>query len=406
MTKQSLAVKFNPEVVPVLHKLVPGLDNPLFPFPGKDISPEDYRQELILAGFLDNNGKLQKEAGLLLKNLSQTRNSARIRVMSDGEILEFHVFLSGDKLEQSTSLRPDGKSLLIESPAPMNDFLASIADLIGNSSIASSPTLGELTKAESLVLAASIDLTRWELLSGIGRSTPWRPKSITPETLEEVLKRKNLNSSWLLWLVRNLGPVEPAATILEIEESLESLAERKFLHENEKGYTVNREALVLATRFLQLSTLVRVDVARLLDDGPIQSAFGAVQGGVRDILLIEPAGENCNWAGLSARVLLGLIERFLTKPASISPQSRLPGDSCTSCGKIIEKNDTFCKFCGAGPQKGAAEGKRSSKDAKNLNNDRPDPQKKNDEKAKICVKCRGELKSGKKFCSKCGTPSN
>ena len=379
MKSESASLTLAPDLTSFLHLLLPGERSPLYPFPTSQVEFGQGTAALKAAGFLDKQEKASPLAGRLLGNMVRAKAVTRVRLMSDGGLLEYHVFLAGDKPEEATSLRPSGKEWCFDSPASLAELSVSLEDMIGNSRIAAIPTIGELGRNSSLVLAAVIDRTRHELLEAMGKNQPWRSEPLLAESLLSLLGQQNLNPSWLLWLCQGLKTTETAWQKSDVEAALADLKTRGLLEVARNGFVLSGEALFLAGRFLLLPTLVRLDASAVTPGGVVRSAFGVVQNGVRDLLLIEPGEETWHWVGLSAQTLVGLIERYVVDPSILKGSVTASGALCSSCGKQIEPSVPFCKFCGS-------------------------PQQEVKEKPRFCSKCGSELKKGKKFCPKCGAP--
>lgn len=366
-----------PALTGLLKSLQPGNTSSLFPFPEGNLPTDAEQTTLQESGFLNKNGELTAAAESVLKNLKQAAAATRLRLMCDGELLEFHVFHAGPDRQDSTSFHPAGEHWQFNSPAAISGLLTSVRNLTGRSVLSELPTLGSMGSLDSFVLAGLMDCSRRQLLIAMGEDRPWQPSGVDVADLEKLLGSKSSHPGWLLWMLHGLNSEPLQLKAKTLSESLLRLEKKGWIEKLSSGFVVSGEALFITGRFLQLPTVLRLDMDVLAAEGIQRTSFGVIQNGVRNLLLIEPGRETWHWGALSADALVVLIETCLNDPGALMVNTDETPCACVSCGKQINPEDPFCKFCGT---------------AQSLQK----------EKSRFCSGCGVELKPGKSFCSKCG----
>ncbi|MBI3038392.1 zinc ribbon domain-containing protein [bacterium] len=356
----------------------------LYPFPINDKSPSDAEtRELLENGILDKTGNLANDPQKLLAIMGKARSMARFKFLAEGDLMEYRVFF-GKNTGASASLRQNAKGFLLDSPAPSRELLEAITDFSGSGMSGVVPPLGEMPISVALCALSAADLTRRELLLALGSDSPWKPSGLTPEKILTLLKRDDLNSGWLLWLLKTVLWHELSADQRSVDTAFADLSRMGFLEKRNGEYVPGNQLLVLCRRMMILNFFYRIDAVRLAGNGDaIRQAFTVVQNGNRDILYLEATETTVFMTGLSGRALMSLLENYLTNPEAIPAREPLTegksASSCSKCGKPLETDAGFCKFCGAS-------------------------QRKDDEKPRFCSGCGANLKPEKSFCSKCGKP--
>lgn|GEM_PF-6047719 len=335
--------------------------------------------EMQQAGILDNRGNILPDLKKPLQTLAQADRCSRLKLLCEGDLLEYQVFWLG-KSSEPVALSRAEDGFILTAPADVPSMLELLAEFTGIGSFAVIPPIGAFDKIQAITLAACHDLTRQTMFQIMGGKASDQDPTLTCEQIYQHIHNPDLSSESLVWVIQSVIQQPLLPDINQLQRAIDSLEKGGYLTNTANGYVPEEDLNFLCRRMLVFNSLIKLESMRI-DSGALSAVvFTSIQCGLRDLLMIEATGEEISLNGISSQQLLLVLREFLTNPEAvkIAGPEQEQGDRC-ECGKPYAADARFCKFCG-----------------------KPRPAAPAEEKPSFCSKCGNALKSGKTFCTKCG----
>jgi hypothetical protein len=378
MNKSNCEITLKPQWFAHLPTLLGVTASPLLPaFDIDQISASAAAREMQQAGILEANGKAKASYAKPLQTLAQANVCSRLKLLCEGDLIEYQVFWHGKKGEP-TALNRSADGFVLSAPADPHSLLELMAEYTGIGTFAVIPPIGATTAIEAVVFAACHDLVRKTMFLTLGGSE--QEPRFTIEQLQQHISQSNLGSSSLCWAIQALLPEALTPDQQQIQTALRLFESKGYVKAVGSDYVAEEGLLFLCRRMLLFNSLIKVDAMRVAGDRIEAAGFATIQCGLRDIMLIEVSDDKISFNGLSGQQLLLTLQKFLTDPETIKiAHADQQAATICECGKPFAADAKFCKFCG-----------------------KPRPADETDDTPRFCTKCGAALKPGKTFCTKCG----
>lgn len=282
--------------------------NPLSLFSSSDTALElkgDEGNTLEEKGFLAG-GKLTQEAGKLLSAAENPQRCTRL-VLKDGSyFIEKYAYKSGDSY---TLVENDGGEILLSPHEKLEEALFQLSQWTGISDLKTFDIKTVLSGDELLVLLSIVDIRRANvLLTYLGRETN---KEISLEQIRKQLDQPEPGSLTRI-LTGNYNYSLPKSE--DTEAILGQLATKKIVINN-GGYSLVDSYEEFAEKFLIPQTVVMLESFNLTEKNEIVGAgVLCICGGMREIVSIVFKEGAVEFASISGRQLLKMMEDFLNCP--------------------------------------------------------------------------------------------
>ena len=355
------------EALDYIHQWLPFEAGDLYPFGFENGSVSGRLEAMLTKGqFLSEDGKITEHAKETFRVVSDSKKTAKLRFLADGDLLDFQVFFptNGGNI---VSFKRGQNAFFMENPAPTNEIIDVLADFSGTGKFGVIQSGFILTGEESLVLAAIIDLIRRKIFLSLGKDENSFDVKMSADELNQVFAREDLGATWLVWAINSFLPEEMKLENVNISASLSGLVEKKLVKKENEEIIPSEEVVYLSRRLLHLNCLYMLDTFELKENNEaMKSRLSVIQNGIRDILLLETDGREIAWKGISGEVLFSILHGVFS---SLNQQDKVEAKAQTG-----------------------------SSDKKAPKAPPPPPA----EALEKCPECGSKLKPGAKFCSKCG----
>lgn len=377
MNQRNQEITLKPQWFAHLPALLGVTASPLLPaFDIDQISASAAAREMQQAGILETNGKVKANFARPLQTLAQADACSRLKLLCEGDLIEYQVFWHGKKGEP-VALNRSSDGFALSAPADPHSLLELVAEYSGIGTLTVIPPIGATTAIEAVVFAACHDLVRKTMFLSMGGSET--EPVFTVEQLQQHINSSNLGSSSFCWAIQALLPEHLTPDSQQIQQALKLFENKGYITAADKGYAAEEGLLFLCRRMLVFNSLIKVDAMRVAGDRIEAAGFASIQCGLRDIMLIEVTDDKISFNGLSGQQLMLTLQKFLTDPAIVKIGAKQSSEAVCECGKPFAADAKFCKFCG-----------------------KPRPADDTDDTPRFCTKCGAALKPGKTFCTKCG----
>jgi len=313
---------------------------PVSPLPGAggDLDAPD-RQALQAAGLLDDGGAPRGDLIRALAALAQAPAAAAVRVVAGGGGLEWGVWFPDDG-GAPVSVADTDAGWQIDDPAPVEDVLALVRELLGDAVAGALDLDVDLDADAAFVLGACVDEGRRSVLTGLAERTEAVPAPMAPTAIQEAVASAGAGPVWLTGILAGaLGVTPPGAGA--VDAAIGALAGAGLLAGSAQAWTLAGDALALAVRLPVIEHVVTLSAARAGADGADRRSVTIVQGGVHDLLALERVDDRVAFWGLGAVEALDIAATMLSGPWVEAPVA-----FCPACGAGARADDRFCAACG------------------------------------------------------------
>lgn len=254
-----------------------------------------------------NLGKLTNQARELLDLVAKAKHSTRLILKDSYVFVEKYTYRIKNKI---VLVENDGGEMVFSILDDFSKVLHEISEFTGMSMLKTVNIEVLLTKEETLVLLAMVDIYRKNaLLSYAGQKIP--PAAVWIKDILGQLNTPTQNS--LVQMLKNnyRFPAPPAS---KTQGFLESLIAKGCV-DFKDGYSLTGEYEVFAKSFLIPDTILMTEVFNINQNNEVVVAGGlGVYAGIRDIAFFIFDDEAIELSSVSGRQMLQMVEKFLGCP--------------------------------------------------------------------------------------------
>jgi hypothetical protein len=358
MTEQ-VQFTIKPELLATLGKLSGVPLSPVSPFRyGKEGGDGTGTGQLAALGICDEKGAIAADKKEAVASLAQAEAFTRIYLTTPQRVVEYIAYFApGGKI---TGVTNDGGMQLVTSPAPNDAMLELVRQTIGFSLFRTSPFAATLTRAETLVLAAAIDLERKEMLRKFADGKTADRIAVQAAQIAEMLRTPPGNYQWFSSAFADLFTDVRIADEKSIAPVLDSLAAKGHISLSGRNASLSDEALVLARGHLMPSMYLTLTSGRGQPSGKTNVAgFSCIVSGIHDLLWIDYTADEVELRSVASAEIHEYLNAFLTDPSLLETMDTIAGAAaaapagkkdrhfCPQCGASIRPGLKFCSQCGA-----------------------------------------------------------
>jgi hypothetical protein len=169
------------------------------------------------AGILEANGKVKASYAKPLQTLAQADACSRLKLLCEGDLIEYQVFWHGKKGEP-VALNRSSEGFVLSAPADPHSLLELVAEYSGIGTFAVIPPIGATTSIEAVVFASCHDLVRKTMFLSMGGAAT--EPVFTVEQLHQHINQQNLGSSSFCWAIQALLPEPVTPDQNQIQQAL------------------------------------------------------------------------------------------------------------------------------------------------------------------------------------------
>jgi SH3-like domain-containing protein/DNA-binding transcriptional ArsR family regulator len=269
------------------------------------------RARLADAGAIDAHGA-RRELRPTLAALAAATATTSLRFVGTGVLVEYLVWVSRDHAPVGLSAVGKPHCFRLQDPAPTDRVVEFIAALVGRSPLRRLDLNLDLSIADSLALAAIVDVQRRRTLSALGAGQAEVDEPVDVAQLKVALEQPP-GFSLVQGIRRVCAPSASCAP--RLEDSLASLLRRGLVDGDSSAVRLAGPCAELAERFAAMTNLV--ELANACDtgtDGVARLGFACLQAGVSDLMTIEWVERGIHIETVSADTVVGYIDRLLHRP--------------------------------------------------------------------------------------------
>jgi len=361
---------------------------------GNISGPEGIAQ-LAGLGICNAQGTLLPDKKDAVSTLARADAFTRIYLTTPQGVMEYIAYFAPEGTIASV-INDDGKQI-ITFPAPNKDMLMRIRQTIGFSIYKNGSFEAHLTRGETLVLSAMIDLQRKEMLRKFSDGNTATRLVHTPPAISAMLEIPPGNFQWLSSTFIDLFSRDRIPKPDAIGSILASLAGKGLAKREGNGYTLSDDGFLLSRGHLLPSMYLTMTSGKATSSGKTNIAgFSCIIGGIHDLLFIDYNGDDIELRSVASAEIHEYVSAFLkdaTVIAKLDPVSqKIPPTSkealtkiknfCPSCGAPLLAPFKFCNNCGMAVSQAA--------------------EKMTDRKSQLCPQCGTPVTHGMQFCRTCG----
>jgi hypothetical protein len=314
---------------------------------GKDapLTRTDALAQLADLGICDRQGTIEKDKKEAVATLAGADAFTRLYLTTMDGITEYIAYFSGGKIAGVTN---DGGMQLVTFPAANDAMLERIRQTIGYSIYRNGSFDADLSRAETLVLSAMIDLQRKEMLRKFADGARANSLIHTPESVSAMLEMPAGNFQWLSSAFIDLFSRDHVPKAAAIEGILAALAAKGHATREGSGYLLSDEGILLARGHLMPSMFLTMTSGKATPAGTTNTAgFSCIVSGIHDLLYVDYLDDDVELRTVASAEIHELVSVFLKDPAVLGKLISVSGDAATSPAKPPQKSQKFCSQCGA-----------------------------------------------------------
>lgn len=315
---------------------------------GRDTPPgkTEALAQLADLGICDRQGVVEKDKKEAVATLAGADAFTRLYLTTLDGVTEYIAYFSpGGKIAGITN---DGGMQLVTFPAANDAMLERIRQTIGFSIYRNGSFDANLSRAETLVLSAMIDLQRKEMLRKFADGVKASSLVHTPPAISAMLEAPAGNFQWFSSAFIDLFGREHVPKPDAIDGILAALAARGHAIRDGGGYLLSDEGIVLARGHLMPSMYLTMTSGKANPSGTTNTAgFSCIISGIHDLLYIDYNGDDVELRSVASAEIHEYVSVFLNDPAVIGKLGSLPGDAAGTPTKTSQKTQKYCSQCGA-----------------------------------------------------------
>ncbi len=359
MTDQILfAIK--PELLATLGKISGLTLSPVSPFRyGTETDVASGIAQLAAIGICDAKGIITADKKDAVSLLASADAFTRVYLTTPQRVIEYIAYFAPDgKIAGVTN---DEGVQLITFPAPNDAMLELIRQTIGFSLYRSSSFSAQMNRAETLVLAAMIDLERKEMLRKFADSKVAERIAVSATEVLEMLRVQPGNIQWFSSAFVDLFSPERIPKSGDMAGIFQSLCTKGLITGPGKTFSLSDEGLLLARHHLMPSMYLTLTSGKGQPSGKTNVAgFSCIISGIHDLLYIDYHDDEIELQAVASAEIHEYLSAFLTNPAVLSgltdfsaqkapaPVHAAAGKKfCPQCGASLKPGLKFCSSCGA-----------------------------------------------------------
>jgi hypothetical protein len=308
----------------------------------------------------DARGIIRADKLAAVQALATAEAFTRIYLTTPQGVIEYIAYFAPDGT--IAGVTNDSGMQLISYPATNNAMLELVRQTIGFSIYKNGSFDAHLTRSETLVLSAMIDLQRKEMLHKFADGRAAERLVHTPEAISGMLAVPPGNIQWLSSAFVDLFTRERIPKSDAMKNTLETLVTKGFAVRGNNGFTLSDDCVLLSRGHLMPSMYLTLTAGKATPSGTTNGAgFSCIISGVHDLLFIDYHADNVELQTVASAEIHDYVSAFLTNPsvldglsdltvqkASASPAQGTPGKKfCPQCGAPLKQGLKFCNSCGA-----------------------------------------------------------
>jgi hypothetical protein len=356
MTDQiQFAIK--PELLATLGKISGQALGPVSPLRyGTDTDTDAGIARLAAIGICDTKGIIAADKKDAVTALASADAFTRVYLTTSRRVIEYIAYFAPG--EKKIGVTNDEGIQLITFPAPNDAMRELIRQTIGFSVYRSSSFSAQMNRAETLVLAAMIDLERKEMLRKFADGKTAERIAVSEKDVTEMLKITPGTIQWFSSAFVDLFSPERIPKPDEIAGIFRSLESKGLVTGLGKNYSLSDEGILLARNHLMPSMYLTLTSGKGQSSGKTNVAgFSCIISGIHDLLYIDYNADEIELQAVASAEIHDYITAFLTNPSILggledptghtAPVPAATGKKfCPQCGATLKPGLKFCSSCG------------------------------------------------------------
>lgn len=332
---------------------------------GKETTPDrtEALAQLAALGVCNKDGTLVESNREVVSTLARADAFTRLYLTTPDGVTEYIAYFSPEgKIAGVTN---DAGMQLITFPAPNDAMLERIRQTLGFSIYRNGSFVANLSRAETLVFSAMIDLQRKEMLRKFADGVPAERLVHSPQAISAMLNIEEGNFQWFSSAFIDLFGRDLVPKPDAINGIFASLAAKGHAIREGNGYTLSDEGVLLTRGHLMPSMYLTMTSGKAMPSGKTNAAgFSCIISGIHDLLSIDYNGDDVELRSVASAEIHEYVSVFLKDAHVIAKLGSVSGDAtgtvdtktektakaqnfCSQCGATIPAGKKFCPQCGA-----------------------------------------------------------
>jgi hypothetical protein len=278
------------------------------------------KKALFDAGICDQDGNILDKLRPAISVLANPRGFTRIYfTTSPGKIFEYICYVAQDG--KNASAVNEAGDLRINYPAMNDAMMYGIRQKLGSSEIRNCAFEADLTAAETVVLAAMMDLQRKAFLRAIADEKEQVLITVEIEKIAPMITQGEKDYQWLVNIFKEMLDIRGTFMPEIVPGSIDGLVSKGLVKKDGKTVSLNGPALLLSRRMLVLERYLTATSGIFTDDKKISlSGFTCLQSGINDLLIIDAYDGKAHLETVTSETLVKYLAYFLNRgPVAPSP---------------------------------------------------------------------------------------
>lgn len=315
-----LSCVVNREVVEYLNSITEENNNLSFlnGFISKNISSMECMSNLEKAGLIDSNGHILGSVQRAMEVLSNP--SATIKLVFTGGSGKYEHNISYDQsFKNPVSFTITPNAISIDDEINTKSIIKVVEDFVGRSSLKSINISEKFSVAESLVIAAMLDMERKSSLKAFVDEIPFNHNSYHANMIWRIINSTTSSIQWFVYILEEIIGKHDPITKNQVQEALNQLVVKELITYQDDLYQLSSPLLLLSNRMIIIDNILSVQAAKKEESvGTLSTGFTCIQSGVHDLLFVEFTDKEITFETITSVRLIEYLDRFFDCKAYFS----------------------------------------------------------------------------------------
>ena len=286
-------------------------------FSSKSIT-NDCMNDLEKAGLIDSKGNILESVQKAMDVLSNPY--ATVKLVFTGGAGKYEHNISYDQFfEDQISFTETPNNISIEDETNPQSIINVVEDFVGKSNLKSINFSQKFSVAESMVIAAMLDMERKSYLKAFADEIPYNHNFYNTNMIWRIINSTSSSIQWFVYIMEVVVGTHEPLTKNQVQDALDQLLAKGLITNQGGVYQLSSELLLLSNRMIIIDNILAVQAAKKEENvGTLSTGFTCIQSGVHDLLFLDYNDEEITFETISSVRLIEYLGRFFDCKAYFS----------------------------------------------------------------------------------------